>query len=409
MNRWETWKGLLGHPNGNCGPTRGGLSFIPSCWRRELFALLACVLVGNGKAATLWSIGDPTPEEQLYLELMNRARATPSAEGQRLRDTTDPDVVGAYNYFGVDRNLMYLQFQALAPAPPLSMNPKLLAAARSHSQDMSARQYQDHTGSDGSTPGSRATAQGYSWQTLAENVSAYSKQVFFGHASFEVDWGYGLGGMQTPPGHRVNAHNPVYREVGVGVVDITGKTVGPQLVTEDLATTFSSMPFITGVIYSDRNGNQFYDIGEGITGVTVTVSGSAWYAVSASAGGYSVPVPGDGIYTVTFSGGGVATRQQTVTVAGSQNAKLDYLPSAAGSSGVVIRILALHLDFPLTDIDFRVEAGNPVSFTLQSAPSPAGPWSDNLSALILPEGSNQYRASTTPALSSMAFYRIVAF
>src|SRR5215208_4318672 len=37
-----------------------------------------------------YSIGQPTDEEQLYLEFINRARANPPAEGARLAATADP-------------------------------------------------------------------------------------------------------------------------------------------------------------------------------------------------------------------------------------------------------------------------------------------------------------------------------
>src|SRR5262245_18024423 len=51
---------------------------------------------------TIYSIGQPTDEEQLYLEYINRSRANPTAEGVRLAATTDPDVLSAYSYFAVD-------------------------------------------------------------------------------------------------------------------------------------------------------------------------------------------------------------------------------------------------------------------------------------------------------------------
>src|SRR5512140_2998499 len=35
-----------------------------------------------------WSIGQPTDEEQLYLEYINRSRANPTAEGARLAAST---------------------------------------------------------------------------------------------------------------------------------------------------------------------------------------------------------------------------------------------------------------------------------------------------------------------------------
>ena len=50
---------------------------------------------------TLYSIGQPTAEEQLYLEYINRSRANPPAEGARLAATTDPDVLGAYSLLSV--------------------------------------------------------------------------------------------------------------------------------------------------------------------------------------------------------------------------------------------------------------------------------------------------------------------
>src|SRR5882724_10225544 len=55
---------------------------------------------------TLYSIGDPTDEEQLYLEYLNRSRSDPPAEGVRLANTTDPDVLSAYTFFKVDLGLM---------------------------------------------------------------------------------------------------------------------------------------------------------------------------------------------------------------------------------------------------------------------------------------------------------------
>src|SRR4051812_25515154 len=64
-------------------------------------------------AQATYSHGDPTPEEQYLLELLNRARANPAAEGQRLVsliDPTrnpsqeDPNLLNIVRYYGVDRN-----------------------------------------------------------------------------------------------------------------------------------------------------------------------------------------------------------------------------------------------------------------------------------------------------------------
>jgi Cysteine-rich secretory protein family len=273
----------------------------------------------------MWSIGQPTDEEQLYLEYINRSRANPPAEGARLAATTDPDVLSAYSYFHVDLNLMQAQFNAIPAVPPLAMGVELLQAARLHSGDMYTNQFQGHNGSDGSTLGTRATAQGYVWSWLAENVYATAKSVWYGHAGFNVDWGTGTGGMQTPPGHRNNIHNAAAREVGIGVVDGSNGSVGPQLVTQDFGARQAATPFVTGVVYYDFNGNQFYDMGEGIGGVTVTVPGSGYYAVTADSGGFAVPVTTNGNYAVSFSAPGLSL-QTTAQVSGGQNCKLDLVP-----------------------------------------------------------------------------------
>ena len=278
----------------------------------------------------LWSIGQPTDEEQLYLEYLNRMRANPTAEGQRLATTTDPDVLAAYSYFGVNLPLMQYEFSTNPAAPPLAMNAKLLAAARWHSGDMYTNQYQGHYQTNGSVimdPGNRIGTNGYSWSTYGENVYSYANSAWHGHAGFAVDWGPGTGGMQDPAGHRQNMLSPNFREVGMGVVDGVNGSVGPQLVTQDLATLSSARnsPLLTGVVYYDFNGNGFYDPGEGIGGVAVNTPGSSYYSVTANSGGFAIPVTSNGSYTVSFTASGLST-QRVVTVAGLNNFKLDLLP-----------------------------------------------------------------------------------
>ncbi len=277
-----------------------------------------------------YSIGDPTDEEQLYLELINRARANPAAQGAALATTTDPGVRSVYVYYNVDLNALTNQFNAIAPAPPLSFNAQLIASARLHSGDMFTNQFQGHDNSwDNGSPFDRITGAGYTFSTAGENVFAYAEDVFFGHAGFEVDWGYGPGGMQSPAGHRSNIHNPSFREIGIGVVDGVSGAVGPQLVTQDFGSRNGLTPFITGVAYYDLNGNGVYDPGEGIGGLTVSLSGSSSYAVTANSGGYSVPAPGNGAYQVTFSGNNLPNFSLDVVVSANANLKADYVPTYA--------------------------------------------------------------------------------
>jgi uncharacterized protein YkwD len=58
-------------------------------------------------------------------------------------------------------------------APALMLAPVTLErAAADHSQDMANHNYFDHTGSDGSTPATRATRAGYKWKTVGENLAS---------------------------------------------------------------------------------------------------------------------------------------------------------------------------------------------------------------------------------------------
>ncbi|KUF88237.1 Cyclic AMP-dependent transcription factor ATF-1 [Phytophthora nicotianae] len=55
---------------------------------------------------------------------------------------------------------------------PLCLNKKLHSAAQRHSDDMAAKDYMAHDGSDGSTMSERITQAGYDWSAVAENVAA---------------------------------------------------------------------------------------------------------------------------------------------------------------------------------------------------------------------------------------------
>ena len=56
--------------------------------------------------------------------------------------------------------------------PALSVNQNLVTAAKGHATDMVCNNYLSHIGLDGSTPQSRATAQGYSASIVLENIYA---------------------------------------------------------------------------------------------------------------------------------------------------------------------------------------------------------------------------------------------
>ncbi len=302
-------------------------------------------------AGLLYSIGDPTDAEQLYLELINRTRRQPQVEALSYRNTRDSAVRYAFLALSVDLDLMQNQFSSLLPKPPLSFNANLIQAARRHSSDMmsSLPSFQSHTGSDGSTPLSRVQASGYTPGTsplgtfvLAENIYASAASVFHGHVAFDVDWGSGAGsqgGMQVPPLHRQAIHStsPLlnFKELGVGVSTggFTSHGLGPQWVTQLFSSRSTITPFVTGVAYYDVNGDGAYSVGEGIGGLTVSSPGSTYSAVTSNSGGYSLPVPANGAYQVTFGGYGfISNNTASVSIANGDNSKLDFVPAYSMTS-----------------------------------------------------------------------------
>ncbi len=317
--------------------TRPILSNHPNFLQRTCLLLASLILPSKlCPAHTRYEFGNPTAEEQLYIEYINRARSNPAAEGIRLANTTDSEVVAAYTYFGLNRTLMKAEMSALPQCPPLAPNASLTTASRGHSQWMLARGVQLHTQTNpSSTISGRVIAAGFDLALISENISAYSKDVFYGHASFETDWGPGgTGGMQAGRGHRTNIHNPAYREIGVGVangIHPTNNLIGPQLVTQNIGTRKMSGYFATGVAYFDFNSNNFYDIGEGLGGLTVKVSGSNYYCITAEGGGWSIPISassGTVDYTITFSGSNL-NEDINLTAPGDQNIKADLKLSYA--------------------------------------------------------------------------------
>lgn len=96
---------------------------------------------------------------------------------------------------------------------PLQPNSQLNAAAQTHTENMAVQDFFNHTGRDGSSPGSRMSAAGYQWSRAAENIAVgYS-------TAAEV-----VKGWIESPGHRANMLNPGLKEIGVGYYFLANDT-----------------------------------------------------------------------------------------------------------------------------------------------------------------------------------------
>lgn len=255
--------------------------------------------------------------EVYMLELVNRARANPQAEGQR---------------YGIDltEELTAGELARLVPSEPLALNSKLTVAARLGSEDMAKRGFFDHVNPDGDDPTDRAKAQGYV-ESAGENIAAGYSSVEASHIAWLKSVGHRRNVLSLHENFDDNFH---YDEFGAGFYfpesgerttynSYYTQLFGYQGVDPDV--------FLLGVVYRDDNTNNFYNVGEGVDQVRIDVYNASSTGVAlpratyttAEAGNYQIALdPGN--YRVIFTDmrTGRTKTVSSVTIAG-KNVKLD--------------------------------------------------------------------------------------
>ncbi|MCB2189746.1 MAG: hypothetical protein KQJ78_25305, partial [Deltaproteobacteria bacterium] len=252
----------------------------------------------------------PDANEQQMLWLMNRARSNPAEEGEWLATTDIPNIAFPRSYFGVDVAVLQNEFVGYDQKPPAAFDVRLYNAAKAHSDA------QDHNDQF-----RKISDAGFSYTQARGNVFSYTKDALYGHAAFNIDWGYGTDGMQDGRGHRmaIMSIDGDYTNVGLAIVPESDSAteVGPLVTTGNYCNANRFQPnhynrFIVGTVWDDVNGNEMYDPGEGIGNVTVMPDSGTYYAVTSDSGGYAVPIISAGACTITFSGALNAVRNVTV-------------------------------------------------------------------------------------------------
>jgi hypothetical protein len=261
--------------------------------------------------------GNPTVYEQLMLELVNKARANPAAEAARLgiglNDGLAPGTIST------------------APKAPLAFQSQIIAAGRFHSQWMLDEDIFNHTGAGGSDGFSRMTDAGYPFSTSytwGENIA----------------WGGWTGALDPLPmtydlhdnlfrskGHRTNICGTGFRQLGIGILEGSFQGYNALMATQNYAASSAfPNPWLLGVGFRDADKDGAYDVGEGLSGVTVALADGSWDAVTSESGGYAMPCAGSGSLNVTFTGAAIGTPvTRSIQRAGS-NVKLDLIvPPAA--------------------------------------------------------------------------------
>jgi N-acetylneuraminic acid mutarotase len=273
-----------------------------------------CLFVEELEPRLLLSGSPPTAGEQLFLQELNDARANPAAYGAAI---------------GVD--LSYV-----APSPPLAFNPLLIQAARLHSQDMNDRGYFAHDTPGGITPAQRVAAAGFPGTYMGESIAGGA---IFGNPATTLAALITDNGIPSL-GHRnqLLSIGPFAGEDQVGIGAWSGNGPLGSYWTIDTGVGPDPRPFITGVVFTDANGNGKDDIGEGLGNVTITVAG-AGATTTFDSGGYGIRVS-PGTYTVIASGGGLAAPLTQVVTVGLVNLRLNFIGQPPGAWQAVTHLPA---------------------------------------------------------------------
>ncbi len=211
--------------------------------------------------------------EQYLLELINRGRLDPVAEAAR---------------YGIDLNANLAAGTISSTAKQvLAPNTLLEAAATGHSLWMLSTNIFTHKGENGSSLGTRATAAGYQWNRIGENIAVWGTSGTLNMTS-AIDSHHR--GLIQSAGHRTNLMQNSYSEIGLaqesGKFAFSGGTPNNASMLTELFGSKAGSKLLTGVAYSDSDGNSFYTVGEGRAGTTFEVAGQA--VQSESAGGYAI-------------------------------------------------------------------------------------------------------------------------
>jgi hypothetical protein len=85
-------------------------------------------------------------------------------------------------------------------------------------------------------------------------------------------------------------------------------------------------------VYSDNNNNDFYDVGEGLSGITITFNGKS-YPVYGT-GAYTIPIS-NGTYNITVTGDLLDGAVYHTVQINNANTKLDVIKSGSAIDVVV--------------------------------------------------------------------------
>lgn len=310
----------------------------PVMKNKRILPIAACALLAlttaDGLGQVEWTFhktadgAHPDGNEQEMMWLMNRARANPTEEGMWLASGAgSAEVNSAINFFNVDTEVLQNEFEAIEAKPPAAFDVRLYNAAKAHSEDLIARDAQDHNGQN-----DKVTQYGFVRNGARYSVFSFSRNPVYAHAALNIDWGNGTpDGMQVGRGHRaaIMSIGGNYTNVGIAMVPESNPAteVGPLVFSGNYAQASNNAAdhynrFLVGTVWDDTNENGKYDAGEGLAGVEVRPEGADYFAVTGDAGGFSIPMD-SGTYSVAVTGSAIGGRQTHSVSVGEVSVLLD--------------------------------------------------------------------------------------
>ena len=262
-----------------------------------------------------------TPEEQLFVYLLNQIRHDPQAYD------------AAAGLGGILDNVESRQ--------PLAVNDDLFASAGFHAEEMAEFDYFAHQSDvTGDWPNKMARDEGYDLPGFFPDDNNFIESLAAGTNLHDPDDVIRLlivdPGL-VPPGHRIHLlgideFNAQANEIGIGHASNLLSTYAHYWAAH---ITFSEPEnvFLTGVVYEDINSDTVYGLNEGLGGVTVTIDGTGLTTTTNAQGGWSIQVPALGTYTVLAAGGDFQGTATSVVQVSGLNREVDF--TSGVTSGVI--------------------------------------------------------------------------
>jgi len=281
--------------------------------RRVVPALViaATLVISAGVAVA----GETSVEEQQLIYELNEARRDPAAYAAAHLSGAVADHVAS-----------------LAPRPALAVNDTLGASAQFHSAEMADYGYFDHRSAvTGEYTNELVRRHGYQLPSWYPDAANNAESIAGGYQSASS----ALEGFMNSDGHREHLMGEVsffldHREIGIGYVNHPGSPYERYFTVHTAYRNGGPGTYLTGVVFSDTDGDNFMDVGEGLAGVTVSAASTS--VVTNDGGGWSIAA-GPGTWEVTASGGGLPSAASATATIGTHNAWVVFDATDMDNSG----------------------------------------------------------------------------